>query len=210
MNFRTAHFLRPVLFAGAFAGALASAGLRAADLDALVESCDGCHGTDGVSQWDDVPTIAGIDAFVHSDALWVYQERGRPCATGPYRQGDTDRPETSMCDIAAELSDDQIEAIADHYAALPFVPAKQSFDAELASAGAAIHDSECKRCHSDGGSNPEDEASILAGQWMGYLRSTFDHYAAGEREQPEKMQEKMDPLGADEVTALIHYYASQQ
>ena len=182
----------------------------AADLDALIEDCNGCHGDDGVSQWNDVPTIAGIDAFVHSEALYAYQDEARPCATGPYRQGDTSRPETSMCAVVADLDDDQIEAVADHYAGLPFVPAKQDFDADLAAKGEAIHADACDRCHSDGGSNVEDEASILAGQWMGYMETTFAQYAAGEREQPKKMQEKMDALSPDDTKALLHYYASQQ
>ena len=73
-----------------------------------------------------------------------------------------------------------------------------------------IHDSECSRCHSDGGSNPDDEASILAGQWMGYLESAFAEFASGARYQPDKMKEKMDPLTDEQVTALVHYYASQQ
>ena len=184
--------------------------VSAADHDAIIENCDGCHGDNGVSQWDDMPTIAGIDAFVHSEALYAYLDEARPCATGPYRQGDTSRPETSMCEVVADLDDGQIESIADHYAALPFVAAKQDFDADLAAAGKAIHDDACDRCHSDGGSNPEDEASILAGQWMGYMKTTFDQYAAGEREQPKKMQEKMDALSPDDVKALLHYYASQQ
>ena len=93
------------------------------DLEALLASCNGCHGDDGVSRWDDMPTIAGIDAFVHADALWAYQEQARPCATVAFRQGDTSRPDTSMCDVVAGLTDDQIEAIAAHYAAIPFVPA---------------------------------------------------------------------------------------
>lgn len=189
---------------------LASTPALASDLNALIESCNGCHGDDGVSQWNDVPTIAGIDAFVHSDALYVYQDQARPCAMSGFKQGDTSQPETNMCDIAAELSDEQIEALAEHYAALPFVPAKQEFDAALAEQGKAIHDRDCRRCHSDGGSNPEDEASILAGQWMGYLESTFAEYAAGDREQPGKMKDKMDALSAEDTKALIHYYASQQ
>ena len=45
---------------------------------------------------------------------------------------------------------------------------------------------------------------------MGYLRTSFEQYAAGERPQDTKMQEKMDPLSADDVEALLHYYASQQ
>ena len=154
--------------------------------------------------------FAGIDAFVHSDALYAYQAEERPCAMAEFKQGENAGESATMCDAVADLSEDEIEAIAEHYAALPFVPAKQEFDAALAAAGEAVHESECSRCHSDGGSNPEDEASILAGQWMGYLESTFAEYAAGTRSQPKKMKVKMDPLTDEQVTALIHYYASQQ
>lgn len=190
--------------------ALLSGPVLSGDLEATIKSCNDCHGDNGVSQWNDVPTIAGVDAFVHSDALYVYRDKGRLCAMSKYRQGDTSRAESSMCDIAAELSDDTIEKLAAHYAALPFVPAKQDFDASLAAAGKVIHDRDCARCHSDGGSNPDDEAGILAGQWMGYLRTAFAEYAAGEREQLDKMKEKMDPLSDKDVEALVHYYASQQ
>ena len=190
--------------------ALLVAGTAVAELDAIIKDCNDCHGDDGVSQWDDMPTIAGIDAFVHSEALYVYRDRARPCATTEYRQGDTGRAPTNMCNAVQDLSDEQIEAIAEHYAALPFVPAEQPFDAELAAQGQAIHDKACARCHSDGGSNPEDEASILAGQWMGYMRTTFAEYASGEREQPIAMKRTMDPLTEEEVEALLHYYASQQ
>ena len=164
----------------------------AADLDAIVENCNGCHGDNGVSQWTDVPTIAGIDASVHSDALYIYQEGARPCSTGPYRQGDTSRPETSMCDVAGGLSEDEIEAVAEHYAGLPFVPAKQDFDAALAATGKEVHDKLCEKCHSDCGSNVDDEAGILAGQWMGYMEATFAEYASGAREQDKSMKDKMD------------------
>ncbi len=183
---------------------------QSSDFDAIIQSCNDCHGDDGVSQWNDMPTIGGIDPFVHSEALYVYRDEARPCASSKYRQGDTDRPETTMCEVAAELSDDQIEEIAEYYAELEFVPAKQSFDADLAVVGKEIHDAECDRCHSDGGANPEDEAGILSGQWMGYLETTFAQYASGERDQPKKMKDKMDPLTADDTIALIHYYASQQ
>lgn len=187
-----------------------SGAVFAADIDATIESCNGCHGDNGVSQWPDVPTIAGVDVFVHSDALYIYRDEARPCAMSEFRQGDTGRDATNMCDVAKAMSDDDIEAIAEHYAALPFVPAQQDFDAALAATGKAVHDRDCARCHSDGGSNPEDEAGILAGQWMAYLETTFAEYASGARGQPDKMKEKMDPLSADDVQALLHYYASQQ
>ena len=183
---------------------------QAGDMDAMIEDCNACHGDDGVSQWDDVPSIAGLPQFSHADALYLYRDGERPCVDSDYRQGDTSKAATNMCDVVADMDDDAIEGIADHYAALPFVAAEQDFDANLAAAGEAIHDSECDRCHSDGGANPDDEASILAGQWMGYMRASFDQYASGERWQDEKMAEKMENLSADDVEALVHYYASQQ
>lgn len=181
-----------------------------ADIDELMKGCNDCHGDNGVSQWSDMPTIAGIDAFGIADGLFMYRDEDRPCAESEYRQGDTSRAPTTMCAVAAELTDDEIEELGDAYAELPFVPAVQEFDAALAAAGAAIHDKQCDKCHSEGGSNIDDEASILAGQWMGYMETTFADYASGERDQDGKMKEKMDALSAEEEKALIHYYASQQ
>ncbi len=182
----------------------------AADVDSLMQGCNDCHGNNGVSQWTDVPTIAGVAEFVHSDALYIYRDQERPCPDSKYRQGDTGRAAISMCDVTQDLGDDDIDAIAAAYAELPYVAAKQEFDAGLAATGEAVHDEHCDRCHSDGGMNVEDEAGMLGGQWMGYMETTFAEYAAGEREQPAKMKEKMDLLSADDVTALLHYYASQQ
>ena len=176
----------------------------------LAETCDGCHGTDGVSQWSDVPTIAGIPEFVHSDALYIFRDGDRPCTESEFRQGDTSRAATTMCDVTADLSEDQIDEIAAYYAAKPFVAPKQDFDADKAAAGKALHEAECDRCHSDGGTNVDDEASILGGQWAGYLKDTFAEYRSGEREQPKKMAEKLDPLSDADIEALVHYYASQQ
>ena len=184
--------------------------VNADDLEITVEMCDGCHGTKGVSQWNDMPTIAGIDEFTHAEALFVYRDEARPCAQSEFRQGDTGRASTNMCDIVKDMSDAEIEEIAAHYAALPFVPAAQDFDPALASTGEGVHQSACSRCHSDGGSNPEDAASILAGQWRAYLERTFADYAAAERDQPAAMKQSMEGLSADDIKVLLHYYASQQ
>lgn len=182
----------------------------AGDLDAMMQDCNDCHGDSGVSQWSDIPTIAGFPEFVHVDALYIYQEEARPCADSEYRQGDTSRPATNMCAIAAELSEDDIDALAAAYAELPYVKAKQDFDTGLAAAGKALHDEHCDKCHSDAGTNPEDEAGMLGGQQMGFMQASFDQYAAGTRDQPKKMKEKMDALSADDVAALVNYYGSVQ
>lgn len=189
---------------------LATTTVFAQDLDAVVENCNGCHGNDGVSQWADVPTIAGLPEFTHADALYFFRDGDRPCSESKYRQGDTSRPATTMCKVTADLSDEMIDEIAAYYFELPFVPAKQDFDAALAATGKGIHDAQCEKCHSDGGANAEDEAGILAGQWMGYMEATFAEYASGERAQDKSMKEKMDALSDADTKALLHYYASQQ
>lgn len=181
-----------------------------ADVNATAENCNGCHGDNGVSQWTDVPTIAGVPEFVHSDALYLFRDEARPCSESEYRQGDTSRAATTMCAVVADFSDDQIDEIAAYYAEQAYVAMTQDFDADLAAAGQAVHEAQCDRCHSEGGSNPEDEAGILAGQPMGYLKATMAEYASGDREQPKKMEEKVSALSADDVTALLNYYASQQ
>lgn len=182
--------------------------LANADVDALMQDCNGCHGDDGVSQWSDVPTIAGLAEFVHVDALFIYQDEARPCAESKYRQGDTSRAATTMCAVAAELSEDDIEALAAAYAEIPYVKATQEFDAALAATGKGLHDEHCDRCHSDEGTNPEDEAGMLGGQQMGYLRDSFAAYADESRDQPGKMKQKMDLLSSDDIETLVNYYGS--
>ncbi len=103
-----------------------------------------------------------------------------------------------------------IEALAAAYAELPYVKAAQDADAALAATGKGLHEAQCDRCHSEAGTNADDEAGMLGGQQMGYLRDTFAAYGDGSREQPKKMQEKMDALSADDAEALIHYYGSVQ
>jgi len=195
----------------ALAGMLMFASLAVADVADLALECDQCHGSDGISSESDVPTIAGMSAFVLEDYLLTYQDRGRPCHETKYRSGDIDRPATSMCEIAAELTEEEITAIAEYYAARTFEPATQSFDAGKAAVGANIHKRDCEKCHTDNASNPEDDAGIMAGQWMPYLRQVFEDYSGGEREIIEKkMQEKFEQLSDEDKDALIHFYGSLQ
>ena len=190
--------------------AIAMPALAVADLDALMQDCNGCHGDGGVSQWSDMPSIAGLGEFVIVDALYVYQDEARPCGESEYRTGDTSRPATTMCAVAAKLSEDDIDALGAAYGNMDWVKAKQDFDAALAATGEAVHGANCDRCHSEGGTNPDDESSMLGGQQMGYLRTTFAQYKEGTREQPKKMKEAIDTVSADDIEALVHYYGSIQ
>jgi sulfide dehydrogenase cytochrome subunit len=192
------------------AAAVLALGVARADVSSIVKDCEDCHGPKGVSTSEEIPTIAGISSGVHEDYLLTYQEKGRPCPKSEYRHGDTKRPATDMCTVAGKLSEADIKAVAAHFAALPFVPAKQTVDAAKAAAGAKIHARDCEKCHTGKGKDADADASILAGQHLKYLEHSFAEFASGERPQPKKMKEKLDKLSAADTEALVHFYAGQQ
>ena len=129
--------------------------------------------------------------------MFEYRDEVRVCHESKYRSGDTERPATDMCAVAKDLSEEQILELAEFYGSKSFVAATQDFDAALAAQGAGIHKKECEKCHADGGSYADDDAGMLAGQWMPYLEQVFADYAAGERGMIEdKMKDKIDALDA--------------
>ncbi|WP_218765193.1 c-type cytochrome [Vibrio parahaemolyticus] len=169
--------------------------------------CEACHGPNGVSSDTNIPTIAGIPEFNFFDQMLRYLE-GRPSASVNHVYGDTSQKKGDMVTIVKSLSEAQIEELAKHYAGLEFVPAKQSFDQALAMKGKAIHAKSCENCHSDGGSNALDEASILAGQQKGYLATTLQQFKQSKRSVDKKMDEAFKGLSSDDLNALVEYYAS--
>ena len=198
----------PLLCVGAVLAAFPPAATRAADVAELVASCADCHGPDGASSEPQVPTIGGFSAPYTTDSMIAYQEQERPCPEAEYPGGDKKGQKTTMCEIAKELSNEEIEQLAAYYADKPFVRAQQAFDAGLAEQGKDIHESKCDRCHAEGGSLPSDDSGILAGQWMPYLEQTFREFSSGERPMVKKMKPKFEKLEPADIEALVHYYGS--
>jgi cytochrome subunit of sulfide dehydrogenase len=175
----------------------------------IIQGCEDCHGANGITTAQDVPTIAHVSAPSLSDALKAYKAKARPCPKVHYQRGDTKR-EGDMCSVAKDLSDTQIADLAAHYAAKPFSALKQPLDAGKAAAGKAIHARDCKDCHSAGGTDPSDDAGILAGQPITWLKSTLEAYRKGEIEQPKNMKRVVAKLSDADIDALANYYASEQ
>ncbi|KGJ98428.1 c-type cytochrome [Thalassotalea sp. ND16A] len=183
---------------------------QASSIDSTITMCNDCHGAKGVSSDSDIPSIAGFSETTISDMLIAYIDETRSARSSKYRHGDTSRSETNMYAIAKELSEENIEAIASYYSEQIFIPSKQTFDSALAKKGEKLHEERCIICHEQGGSSADDDASILAGQWMPFLEQAFKDYRSGERETEEGMKKKIDRLSEKQIKALIHYYASQQ
>lgn len=168
-----------------------------ADNGVALGLCVNCHGEDGIGTDSGVPIIAGIPAIVQEDALYAYIDGDRDCVDMPL-----------MCNIVSRLSEQQVVELAGYYAALPFQPAGEDFDAALAARGKATHLQNCAICH--GENDPGDgEASILHGQRKDYLRYVMQEYAAGERAQLPPMESAMRALSAEDIEALVNYYASE-
>lgn len=180
------------------------AGVAGADGAAVAERCDRCHGEAGRSEQPDVPSIGGFSEFAIQDLMESYRAGFRKARKHTLPDGS----KTDMAEIVRSLSGAELEAVARYYAAQPWRPHEQDFDAALARRGALIHDLKCGKCHSEGGGVAEDDLAILAGQWREYLEMEFDDFDSGARRMADKMKEKYDTLSDGDKQALIELYVS--
>lgn len=181
--------------------------VSAVDIDKLVKDCADCHEKDGNSTDGDTPSIAGISKQFFMDSMEAYKSDARPAMKLKDKKED-------MKDVVKKLSDEEIKALADYFAKQKYKPRKQEFNAEFAVQGKKLHLKYCDKCHSSGGSSSEDDAGILAGQPIGYLKYSMESYASGKRKMGKKMAKKFENMqekaGDEGITHLIHYYASHQ
>jgi len=180
-----------------------------AEIETLAGDCDSCHGPQGVSSESDMPTIAGQTAAYTQSPMRPYQIWGRPCIKSAYRHGDTSKPVTTMCKIAEDLDDQQIDALGQHYEAQKFVAARQDFDEAKAAAGGDLHEIHCETCHAMGGTIA-GRGPRLAGQWAPYLKAAIRYSSTGEHLVPRVMENRLNDFSAEEIDALLNFYASQQ
>lgn len=180
--------------------------LAQADVAQIVKQCDTCHGKKGVSRDGKVPTIAGFSAENIEDILSQYQSGSRHVEAYTPKGGKKSDMRAETKDMAAA----DVKAIAAYYAKQTFVVAKQTTNVALAKKGEKIHKKNCEKCHSEGGTLAEDDASILAGQWKPYLAAQFALIKAGKRETPKKMKKKLSKLSAEDIKAVTEFYASKR
>lgn len=199
------------LLAGSMLFGLAVAsGASAADVNKLAEGCASCHGKDGANAESDVPNIGGFSAKYFAITMEHYKKKERLCVETKVRSGDKKGTTSDMCQVVKDLSDDDIKQVAEYFAGKKFVRTAQKFDAALAAKGKSVHDKSCEKCHSEAASKADDDAGILAGQKMHYLKEQTEFFLAGKRPMHKKMKPKLEALSKDEVEAVINYYGSLQ
>lgn len=199
-----------LLVTSALFGFTVATSALAADANKLAESCVNCHGKDGANTESDVPNIGGLSAAFFADAMKAYKDKARPCVESKIRSGDKKGTKSDMCQVVKDMSDADINALAQHFSEKKFVRTAQKFDAALAKKGKGVHDKNCEKCHSEGASLASDDAGILAGQKMAYLKEQTEFFLGGKRAMVKKMKPKLEGLDKSEVEAVLNYYASQK
>ena len=187
-----------VVAGGALALALMSVSVQAADLEAgkaKAELCAGCHGENGVSQTENIPSLAGQqDQFVQWQLVF-------------FRAGT--RKNEAMKPIVDQLTNEDIRNRGAYFASLTPAKAPPDNDPDLSRKGAeAAAGRRCASCHLDSYAGTKGVAR-LAGQREEYLVKALHDYKSGQRVGGSQaaMTDVAYPLSAEEITALAHYLA---
>jgi cytochrome c553 len=179
--------------------ALASIPAYAADSAAgkeKAELCVGCHGEDGISQTENIPSLAGQpDQFIQWQLVF-------------FRSGT--RKSEQMQPIVEQIDNDDIRNLGAYFASLSPPKASTPDDnPDLSRKGAeAAAGRRCASCHTDTYAGTKAVARV-AGQREDYLLKALHDYKSGQRSGGgmAAMAEVAYPLSEEEITALAHYLA---
>ena len=185
----------------------------------ITDTCVACHGDEGNSVGPAIPNLSGMSPNYMMAAMLAYKYDDED-ELEEVIDADPDfedveifpRYSTIMGRIAKGYTEEEIKMIADYFSNLTPKFPTQTYDSELASAGAELHELHCEKCHENEGRSAEDDTGILAGQWKPYFLYTMHDFVSGQRAMPKKMKKELDEIaeavGDDGIKQLAEYYAS--
>ena len=189
--------LLSILCATALSAAMTVAS-SAADLEAAkkkAEICAGCHGENGISQMEGVPSLAGQpDQFIQWQLVF-------------FRAGS--RKNEQMQSIVEQLDNTDIRNLGAYFASLAPPKASPDKDPDLSKKGAqAAVGRRCANCHTDSFAGTGAVARI-ADQREEYLLKALHDYKSSTRSGGgmAAMADVAYPLSEEEITALAHSLA---
>jgi len=187
--------VKPSLALGALALSAVSL-CHAGDISGLARACDSCHGVNGVSAGPNMPSIGGLPEVYLKNLLQQWKSGERYAAT--------------MDRHVKGYSDDELAALAAHYAKLPWVPVVQKADAAALAKGREATD-RCETCHGVTGGEPDEaDTPKLNGQWAQYMEMELLKYRTDAVKMPhKKMRNNAKKLDEADVAVAAHYYAAQ-
>jgi len=171
---------------------------RAADNAAVKEKaevCTGCHGENGVSQTENIPSLAAEpDQYLQWQLVF-------------FRAGA--RKNEQMQPIVEQITNEDIRDLGAYFAALAPPPKTPDDNPDLSKKGAqAAVGRRCASCHTDSFAGTKAVAR-LADQREEYLVKALHDYKSGLRSggAGAAMADVAYPLSDEEIEALAHYFA---
>ena len=160
-----------------------------------IQLCAACHGEDGNSKLEKIPSLAGQPAFFILNQLFLMREGVRKVE--------------AMAPIVKDLKDDDLNNLSQHFAALPPKRSDEAVDAALAKKGAEIAaQRRCSSCHLPTLAG-QDQMPRLARQRLDYLIPTLKSYRDSPRPGADTAMSAAIAGATDaDITALAHYAAS--
>jgi len=166
-----------------------------ADLGEKLAPCLACHGADGQSELENVPSLGAQPAPYTVIQLFMFREKLRVAEP--------------MNEMAKDLGDGELQSIADVLAkqAAPKPPADPGDPARLERARALTEQNHCNICHRPDFSGREN-VPRLAGQREDYLLKTLRDYKSGARRGYDaSMAEVLQPLNDAQFVEFAYYLA---
>lgn len=171
---------------------------QAADVAAgkqKAELCIACHGEGGISQTENIPSLAGQpDLFIQWQLVF-------------FRAGT--RKNQQMQPIIEQLSNEDIRNLGAYFASLTPPKGKADDNPDLSRKGAqAAAGRRCAACHTDSYAGTKAVARV-AGQRQEYLLKALHDYKSGVRAGGgmAAMADVAYSLSEEEIEALAHYLA---
>lgn len=189
-----------IALVGMLSVALTSGSLAyAADIAAgkeKAELCAACHGEAGISQTENIPSLAGQqDQFIQWQLVF-------------FRSGA--RKNEQMQPIVEQIDNNDVRNLGAYFASLtPFKASTPDDNLDLSRKGAqAAAGRRCASCHTDSFAGTKAVARI-AGQREEYLVKALHDYKSGVRSGGggAAMSDVAYPLSDEEIAALAHYLA---
>ena len=187
---------RALWAAAAFVGAIGLAPANAASPQERIAICAGCHGEDGNSKIEKIPSLAGQPAFFVLNSLFLMREGVRKV--------------DAMVPFVKDLTDEELDALSRHYAALPAKASDEKADAALAQKGAAIATQRgCVSCHLPTLAG-QQQMPRVAKQRIDYLTPTLKSYRDAPRPGADTaMSAAIAGATDDDIAALANFAASK-
>ena len=172
--------------------------VHAADLaagKAKAEICAGCHGENGISTTENIPSLAGQqDQFIQWQLVY-------------FRAGS--RKNEQMQPVVEQLDNEDIRNLGAYFASLTPPKAPDDDNPDLSAKGKqAAVGRRCASCHTDNFAGTKAVAR-LTGQREEYLLKALRDYKSGQRVGGGQaaMADVAYPLSEEEIEALAHYLA---